>query len=228
MRSASFIVTIDGPAASGKTSVSRLLALKRGWAWISTGAFYRGLAFVASRENVSVNDEDALANLCLSSIWRVEMGDDRTKVFLRSEDVTDEIYAEDIGLAASLVSRYPKVRANLLGAQRACADSLDALVAEGRDCGTIVFPDANVKFYLTAGTLDRAARRARQQGGNVEEMRQAQVQRDYQDSSRQTAPMQIPTQAHIIDTTALTLDQVVEQVDAVIGKELAQQSLSHL
>ena len=228
MRSASIIVTIDGPAASGKTSVSRLIASRRGWIWVSTGAFYRGLAYVASRESVAVSDEPTLAKLCVSPIWRVEMGEDRTRVYLRDEDITEEIYSEEIGAAASLVSRFPKVRENLLTAQRACANSVSGLVAEGRDCGTVVFPKAQVKFYMTAGTLDRAERRARQQGGNVEEMHQAQVKRDHQDSSRQTAPMQIPLLAHVIDTTSMTLDQVVEQVDAIIVKELAEQHLSHL
>src|SRR6185437_8959189 len=143
-------------------------------------------------------------------------------------DVTDRIYSEDIGTAASQVSQFPQVRANLLAAQRRCADDVKGLVAEGRDCGTVVFPLAHVKLYVTAGSESRAERRAREQGANVEEMRQAQVKRDLQDSSRRAAPMQIPEQAHVIDTSTLNLDQVVEQVDSIIRKELAQQSLSPL
>src|SRR6185437_6688408 len=200
MRSASIIITIDGPAASGKTSVSRRIAAKRGWALVSTGAFYRGLAFVALHENVSVVDEAELAKLCTSPIWQVRMDSDRTKVFLREKDVTDRIYSEDIGTAASQVSQFPQVRANLLAAQRRCVDNVKGLVAEGRDCGTVVFPQAQVKLYVTAGSESRAERRAREQGANVEEMRQAQVKRDLQDSSRRAAPMQIPEQAHVIDT----------------------------
>ncbi len=228
MRSASIIITIDGPAASGKTSVSRLIAGRHGWAWVSTGAFYRGLAYVALKEHINIQDEAALAKLCVSPIWRVVMAAERTQVFMHGEDVTDTIYSEEIGSAASLVSQFPQVRASLLNAQRLCATGVNALLAEGRDCGTVVFPLAQVKFYLTAGTRDRAERRAREQGANVEEMRQAQVKRDYQDSSRRAAPMQIPSQAHVIDTTSLTLEQVVEQVDDIIRKELAERSLSHL
>lgn len=220
MKSAKIIVTIDGPAASGKTSVSRMLAQRHGWAWVSTGAFYRGLAYVATRENISLEDEVALAKLCVGNFWEVKMDPERTRVFLRGEDVTDEIYREEIGSAASFISRYPDVRANLLEAQRRCAMGVSGLVAEGRDCGTVVFPDAQVKIYLTAGSADRAERRAKEQGKNVEEMRLAQVLRDLQDSSRQAAPMQVPPEAHVVDTTGHKLNEVVDILNSLIRKEL--------
>ena len=214
------VVTIDGPAASGKTTVSRLLAQRRGWAWVSTGAFYRGLAYVATREGVSLDNEDALAQLCVSNIWSVKMAPERTHVFLRNENVTDEIYKEENGSSASFISRYPKVRANLLQAQRNCVNGLAGLVAEGRDCGTVVFPDALVKVYLTAGSENRAERRARETGKNIEEMRMAQVLRDLQDSSRQAAPMQVPPNAFVLDTTSLKLEEVIDILDGVVRKEL--------
>jgi len=214
------IITIDGPAASGKTTVSRLLAQRRGWAWVSTGAFYRGLAYVATREGVSLENETKLAELCDAHFWRVEMSEDRTHVYLRDEDVTDEIYKEEHGSAASFISRYPKVRANLLQAQRNCGQKVSGLVAEGRDCGTVVFPEAQIKIFLTAGSENRAERRAREQGKNIEEMRMAQVLRDLQDSSRQAAPMQIPPNAFVVDTTSLKLEEVVEIVDDFVRKEL--------
>ncbi len=220
MRSASIVITIDGPAASGKTSVSRSLALRHQWSWVSTGAFYRGLAYVATSEGVSLDDEEALAKLCVSNVWQVKMGHDQTEVWLRDQDVTNEIYREENGSVASRISQYPKVRANLLAAQRKCAESVRGLVAEGRDCGTVVFPDAHVKFYITAGSASRAARRAKEQGKDVEETRAAQVIRDTQDSSRQTAPMQVPPNAHVIDTSDLSLDAVVEFLDQILRKEL--------
>lgn len=219
MQSETIIITIDGPAASGKTSVSRLIAARHGWKWLSTGAFYRGLSFVATREGVSLEDEEALAKLCSEKFWEVQMSPERTLVFLHGEDCTDEIYKEINGSAASLVSRFPKVRANLLQAQRDCARGLKGLVAEGRDCGTVVFPTANLKFYLTARSADRAERRAREEGRDLEETHRAQVLRDQQDSSRATAPMQIPDEAYVIDTSNLDLNQVVAALDNIIKGE---------
>lgn len=220
MNSPSIIVTIDGPAASGKTSVSRRIAEIHGWQWVSTGAFYRGLAYVANREGISLDDESALAKLCVANIWKVLMAPDRTRVFLHGRDVTDEIYKEEIGNWASMVSRFPTVRANLLEAQRNCAKGIPGLVAEGRDCGTVVFPKADLKIYITAGSDSRAERRAKEQGRNIEEMRLAQVLRDLQDSSRKAAPMQIPPDAHVIDTSGHSLDQVVGILDGILRKEL--------
>jgi cytidylate kinase len=156
------------------------------------------------------------------------MGRDRTEVFWRDSNVTEAINREANGSAASQVSQFPMVRSNLLAAQRRCAENVAALVAEGRDCGTVVFPKANVKLYLTAGTNSRAERRAKEQGANLEATRAAQLKRDHQDSSRQTAPMQVPLEAQVIDTSDLNLDQVVAKVEMIIVKELAQQSLSPL
>ena len=220
MKTATKIITIDGPAASGKTSVSRMLAQRHGWAWVSTGAFYRGLAYVAKREGVSLEDESALAKLCASNLWEVRMSDQCTLVFLHGHDVTSEIYSEESGAAASSISRFPQVRANLLEAQRACANGVVGLVAEGRDCGTVVFPEADFKIYLTAGSANRAARRAKEEGRDLEETKKAQVLRDLQDSSRQTAPMQVPPDAHVIDSSGLDLNEVVEILEKLTRKEL--------
>jgi len=220
MWSAPIIITIDGPAASGKTTVSRTLAVRHGWAWVSTGAFYRGLACIAARVGVSQEDEVALSKLCVSDVWSVKMTTDQTRVFLGDEDVTSEIYKEENGTAASFISRYPKVRQNLLEAQRRCALGVTGLVAEGRDCGTVVFPEAHVKLYITAGSDSRAERRAKEQGSNVEVTRMAQTMRDKQDASRKTAPMQIPENAFVVDTSDMTLSEVIEAVDKIITKEL--------
>lgn len=214
------VITIDGPAASGKTSVSRRLAELHGWSWVSTGAFYRGLAYVANQEGISLNDETALAKLCVSKIWEVRMAAARTEVFLHGKDVTDQIYKEAVGSDASRISRFPSVRDNLLEAQRSCVLGVPGLVAEGRDCGTVVFPQADLKFYITAKSDDRAERRAKEQGRNIEEMRLAHVLRDLQDGSRKAAPMQIPPDAHVIDTSDHNLEEVVEILSGLVRKEL--------
>ena len=220
MTLAKYIITIDGPAASGKTSVSRRLATHFNWSWVSTGAFYRGLAYIARREGIPLEDESALAKLCLADFWAVKMSDENTLVFLRGENVTAEIYKEENGSAASVISRFPKVRENLLELQRKCAKGVTGLVAEGRDCGTVVFPQAHLKIFITAGSDDRAERRAKEQGKNIEEMRIAQGQRDEQDSTRKTAPMQIPKDAHVIDTTHMGLSEVVDILISLVRKEL--------
>lgn len=213
-----FVVTIDGPSASGKSSVSREVARRHGWAWVSTGAFYRGLAFVAQEMGVSPDDEANLVELTKNPIWSVEMGEDRTRVMLKNLDVTDQIYREDVGSAASRLSLLPKVRASLLQAQRDCMNGVKGLVAEGRDCGTVVFPDAQLKIYLTAHSDSRAGRRAKEEGRSVEEMRVATTKRDHQDSTRKSAPLQIPENAVVIDTTDMALPAVIEHVDKLIRK----------
>ena len=201
------VVTIDGPAASGKTSVSRELARKLRWKWISTGAFYRGLALVALEEKTNLKDEKALAKLAQSKIWRVEMQAEQTRVFFKDKDVTERINEESVGIAASQISQFPLVRAKLLPLQRNCAKGVKGgLIAEGRDCGTVVFPKAEVKVFLTARSDDRAQRRAKEQGAKLAQIKKDQSKRDKRDSQRAAAPMQAPLEAQILDTSDLTLE----------------------
>ncbi len=214
------VVTIDGPAASGKTSVSRELAKRLGWNWVSTGAFYRGLAFCADNLKLNLSDERKLADFSLSDRWKVEMTEEKTKVFLDGRDVTDQINHETVGSIASKISHYPLVRQNLLTPQRQCAEKTEGLVAEGRDCGTVVFPKAEVKIYLTARQEDRAERRAKELGLSTEETVQAQLQRDQQDSSRKAAPLQVPENAFVVDTTNLNFDQVVDLIEQYVKKNI--------
>lgn len=206
------VVTIDGPAASGKSSVSRELARRLGWSWVSTGAFYRGLAFAALQLQIDLDDVAALVKLTTDPIWSVQMNDERTSVIFQGQEVTEQIAHEDVGNFASKVSHYPDVRKALLQAQRNCKNGILGLVAEGRDCGTVVFPDANAKVYLTAHSEHRAARRAAELGLDQGDMAKAQQQRDHQDSTRKVAPMAIPADALVLDTTTLNLEQVVDRV----------------
>lgn len=213
------VITIDGPAASGKSSVSRELARRLGWQWVSTGAFYRGLAFAALQLQIDLDDVKNLAELTHNPVWSVRMDQDRTRVFFQDQDVTDLIAHEDVGNFASKVSHYPEVRKALLDAQRGCSEGPHGLVAEGRDCGTVVFPKAEAKVYLTANSEHRAARRAAELGLDHGDMVKAQQQRDLQDSTRKVAPMAIPEDALVVDTTTLNLEQVVDKVvDYVKGK----------
>lgn len=214
------VITIDGPAASGKSSVSRELARRLGWQWVSTGAFYRGLAFAALQLQVDLDDVETLAELTHNPVWSVRMNDDRTRVFFQDQDVTDQIAHEDVGNFASKVSHYPEVRKALLDAQRGCSEGPQGLVAEGRDCGTVVFPQAEAKVYLTAHSANRAARRAAELGLDHEDMVKAQQQRDLQDSTRKVAPMAVPEDALVVDTTTLNLDQVVDKVEEFVRSKV--------
>jgi cytidylate kinase len=214
------VITIDGPAASGKSSLSRELARRLGFAWISTGAFYRGLAFVAHSEGVDIHDQELIASLSLSAIWSVQMSEKMTHVFLKGQDVTEEIFRENIGNLASTISQYPEVRQNMLDAQRRCALNVKGLIAEGRDCGSVVFPAAKVKIYLTARAEDRAARRAKDEGKSVVETISQQKIRDQQDSSRKAAPLQIPAEAFVVDNSNISFEAVVKKVEEHIRQAL--------
>lgn len=214
-----YVITIDGPAASGKTSVSREIARKLNIPWVSTGAFYRGLAYAALRQNIPLTDKVALSELAVSPIWKVEMTTEKTQVWFNQEEVTDEIAKEQVGNYASQVSHYPEVRTSLLDQQRSCAFVAEGLVAEGRDCGTVVFPKAEVKIYLTARSENRAQRRAQELGLDAKDTAQLQQQRDQQDSSRKTAPLQVPEGALVIDTSELNLSQVLKKVEEHIKEK---------
>lgn len=216
----SFVVTIDGPAASGKTSVSRELARRLKWKWVSTGAFYRGLAYAAHASKMDLHNEAAVARLADSDEWSVKMEQDSTRVFFHNKDVTDELNAEQVGGAASIVSQFPKVRQTLLPLQRNCWDHKTGLIAEGRDCGTVVFPDAPIKIYLTARSQDRASRRAKDEGKSVDSIQAAQAQRDQQDEQRTVAPMQAAKDAHIVDTSDMGFDEVVNHLEMLVRQAL--------
>ena len=216
------VVTIDGPAASGKTSVSRELARRLGWHWVSTGAFYRGLGYAAQRMKADLKDEKKLSDLSRSNLWRVEMAESKTRVYFQDEDVTDQIGREDVGNVASQISHFPLVRASLLEGQRDCSHRTEGLVAEGRDCGTVVFPQAEVKIYLTARSESRAERRAKEQGLSAESLIEEQNKRDHQDSTRKAAPLAVPEDALVVDTTSLNFEQVVDTVEKFVRTRLGK------
>ncbi len=215
----SLVITIDGPAASGKSSVSREVAAHLGWSWVSTGAFYRGLAYFAKAKGIALESEPDLVEACKSDSWKVHLSPEKTLVFCDGKDVTDSIYSDAVGTIASQVSQFPLVRKELLQAQRNCAYGVN-LIAEGRDCGTVVFPDADLKFYITASGKNRAKRRAMEEGKPVEEVQKSQSVRDQQDSQRESAPLQIPESAYVVDTSDMDLQQVVREVEKAVNDKL--------
>jgi len=215
-----YVITIDGPAASGKSSLSRELSKKIGCPWVSTGAFYRGLAYAALQLKTDLNNPELLSELCSSDVWRVVLSYERTQVFFKDENVTDLIAHESVGNIASRISHYPEVRQSLLDHQRSFALNNKCLIAEGRDCGTVVFPLAEVKVYLTADSGNRAQRRAQELGMDEKSLVQQQEIRDKQDSTRKVAPLQIPIDALVVDTTHLDLTGVVTLVEKHVKSKI--------
>ncbi|OQW53437.1 MAG: cytidylate kinase [Proteobacteria bacterium SG_bin7] len=216
------LITIDGPSASGKSSISRRLAKELGINWVSTGNFYRGVAFMASRLKVDLGDEDAIVEVIKNEDWSIDLTEENTLFRFLGEDLTSQLSLEEVGAIASKISSFPKVRKALLQSQRDCLKrSPKGLVAEGRDCGTVVFPDASVKIYLTADSSDRAKRRALEEGKSVKETRQAQKERDLKDQTRNIAPLQVPPGSEVVDTTGLSLDEAAAQVISLVESILA-------
>jgi cytidylate kinase len=205
-------VTIDGPAGSGKTTVSKRLAERAGLTRLDTGATYRACALAAKRAGISRDDGPRLGDLCagLDLVFRREGGE--LRVILAGEDVSEAIRTPDMGMGASDVSRHPQVREALVALQRRMgADG--GVVLEGRDTGTVVFPGAEVKFFLDAAAAVRARRRFlewKQDAPPFEEVFRDVLRRDVQDSTRDHSPLRMADGAHYIDSTTMTIDEVVE------------------
>ena len=214
------IITIDGPAGVGKSTVSKAVAKKLGYIYLDTGALYRALAYKALKVKISIDDQSDLSDLCSRTKVALKYIDGQLNVYVDGEDVGEKIRTEDVGLAASKISTYAVVRESLLNLQREVGVH-GGLVAEGRDMGSIVFPNADYKFYLDASRGERTKRRYKEIIGkdNLAEyqaIQQDMLTRDKQDEQRQLAPLKVPDGAIIIDSTDLSAQEVVEKVTSYI------------
>jgi len=224
---ADLIITIDGPAASGKSTVARLLAEKLGASFLDTGAMYRAVTLAAMQAGVDMSDEDKLLEVMETSEFQFSLSDDKMMVFINGIDVTEQIRQPQITANTRYIASSPKAREKLVQMQRQFAAGRGKIVTEGRDQGTVVFSDADMKFYLTADSIERARRRQaelRAKGsdesclskrGRDESLEQIQKdieERDKSDQSRAVGPLRPAKDAIVVDTTDLSIEEVVEKL----------------
>ncbi|SCX51503.1 (d)CMP kinase [Nitrosospira sp. Nsp1] len=206
------VIAIDGPSASGKGTVAQRVAAKLGFHYLDSGALYRLVALATMRAGVDLSDEGTISDVAasLDVVFKDE------EIWLGNESVTDAIRTEACGNSASRIAAYPLVRAALLARQRAFCQ-LPGLVADGRDMGSVVFPEAVLKIFLTASAETRAQRRHKQLmekgiGANIATLLQDIRDRDARDSNRSVAPLQLGTDTTLLDTTSLDITQAVDSV----------------
>jgi cytidylate kinase len=206
------VIAIDGPSASGKGTVAQRVAGKLGFHYLDSGALYRLVALAATRSGVDLGDETALSEVTA----HLDVVFEDSEIRLGNEDVSDAIRAEACSNAASRIAAYPQVRQALLARQRAFRQ-FPGLVADGRDMGSVVFPDAVAKIFLTASAETRAERRHKQLmekgvDANIATLLEDIRERDRRDSNRAVAPLQVGAGTFLLDTTSLNIEQAVESV----------------
>jgi cytidylate kinase len=215
------ILTIDGPSGSGKGTISRAVAQRLGWHYLDSGALYRAIGVAAGWADADLSDHSALMRLAFGT--RIEFqthGEGEPRVIVDGIDATDELRTETAGAAASAIAAIPEVRAALFEKQRAFLQP-PGLVADGRDMGTVIFPEARYKVFLTASAVERAERRYKQLKDKGLEVRMADLLREIQardarDAQRAVAPLKPAPDAITMDTTAVPIDAVVNRVLALL------------
>lgn len=210
-------IAVDGPGSAGKGTIAKGVARTLGYQYIDTGAMYRAVALFSRRQAIDWDDETALASVIEGLHFRFEWdGEAALRIVVNGEDITSRIRTEEIGDGASRVSRLPAVRAGLLDLQRRLGEA-GGVVMDGRDIGTVVLPGAELKIYLDANLEERARRRheeilRRGESSRLEGVRIALAARDAQDMGREVAPLKQADDAHYLDTTHHTVDEVIEKV----------------
>ena len=211
------VITIDGPAASGKSTIARLLAKKLGASFLDTGAMYRAVTFAAIQEGVDLENEERLLGIIEKNDFRFSAKNDLMTVRINGIEVTEQLRDPEVTANARYIAAAPKVREKLVQMQRQYATEQERIVTEGRDQGTVAFPDAEAKFFLIAQPRERAKRRLaelQEKGidGSLEEIQELIEKRDKTDTERNVGPLKPAQDAIEIDTTNLNIEQVLDKI----------------
>ncbi len=214
---ANFVITIDGPAASGKSTVARLLAERLGASFLDTGAMYRAVTLAAIEAGVDMSDEEKLLDVLNNRKFQFSVREGKMAVCINGVDVTEQIRRQEVTANARYVASAAKLRKKLVEMQREFAAREKKIVTEGRDQGTVAFADADVKFYLIADAAERAKRRqielrAKGSSENLEQIQKAIEERDKSDEDRAVGPLKPAEDAIVVDTTDLSVEEVVEKL----------------
>ena len=210
------IVAIDGPAGAGKSTVGRAVAGRLGLEYLDTGAMYRAVTFAALRRGLDPADENDIAELSESVVMSLDPTPDGTSVHVDGVDATIEIRGREVTSAVSAVAANSRVRAELVRRQRRWVAEHHGGVVEGRDIGSVVFPDATLKLYVTASARVRAERRVAEIGGDVSDVEASIIERDRKDSTRSDSPLTEAAGSVVVDTSGLSIEQVVDEVLALL------------
>lgn len=212
----SYNIAIDGPAGAGKSTIAKLVAKKRGYIYVDTGAMYRAMALYLLRTGVDISDRAAIAKACQNADISIAYQKGEQVVLLNGKNVNAYLRTEEVGNMASVSSAVPEVRKKLVELQQELAAKED-VVMDGRDIGTVVLPNADVKVYLTASTHTRAMRRflelqEKGQAADLEKIEADIADRDYRDMHRETSPLRQAEDAVLVDSSEMTIEQVVERI----------------
>jgi cytidylate kinase len=220
---ANFIVTIDGPAASGKSTVARLLAERLGASFLDTGAMYRAVTLAAMQAGVDLSDEEQLLGVLQNNEFKFDIQNVKMVLRFNGVDITKQIRQPEVTANARYVASAAKVRKRLVAMQRQLAAGRDKVISEGRDQGTVAFPNADVKFFLTADAVERTKRRQAElqtkgSKAELEQLQKAIEERDKSDQSRAVGPLKQAGDAIVVDTTDLSIEEVVEKLLGCVKK----------
>lgn len=209
-------IAIDGPAGAGKSTIAKLVAKEKGYIYVDTGAMYRGLSIYFLDQNLREDDTEAIIDACESVDVTISYEDGKQQVLVNGENVTGRLRQEAVGNMASKVSAIPQVRETLLELQRNLAKTSDVIM-DGRDIGTCILPNADLKIYLTASSYTRAKRRydELQEKGvscDLKEIEEDIKERDYRDMTRKVSPLKQAEDAILVDSSDMTIDEVVEKI----------------
>jgi len=226
---ADFIITIDGPAASGKSTAARLLAERLQATFLDTGAMYRAFTLAAMQAGTDINNKEKLLDVLDNTQFQFDIKKGKMTVFINDTDVTEQIREPQVTDNARYIASVPKLREKLVEMQRQFASGKSKIVTEGRDQGTIAFPNADIKFFLTADPRERARRRQAELSakGNAENLDKIQSdieKRDKSDESRTVGPLKPANEAIVVDTTNLSIEDVVEKLLCCVQERCLKKS----